>query len=82
MEWISVKERLPEYDVSVIGTDGRSIGVYSLYDSGDGWLWACGDGLMCDLEEIEMDAGDEYILTHWMPLPILPHPDAISLDNV
>lgn len=70
--WISVKDRLPEYNVPVLTCDidyPDHINPLMLFDSGEGWLWA---GLahswnISDPEAYECD--DEYSCTHWMPLP-------------
>lgn len=57
MEWISVKNRLPEYDEPVIGCDAEmmDIGLVN-YISG---------------EFFDLD-GDPTSVTHWMPLPDIP----------
>jgi hypothetical protein len=63
-EWISVKERYPPHDVSVLVIDyEKSIDVSQLWyveEKPFKWL-RCGPGLI--LESI----------THWMALPEVPH---------
>lgn len=57
MEWISVKDRLPEYFESVLGSDGKEVSVAFRTVEGN-WID----------EVFELD-GD---VTHWMPLPSPP----------
>ena len=60
MEWISVKDRLPEEPLQTIIVSNRKqvcIAVYSIvYDE---------FGVMCG-------KGERFGVTHWMPLPSLP----------
>lgn len=66
MNWISVKDRLPEKDdtylvaVEIFDFDGRHLNAYiGFYDIEDkDWTLDC-----CTLD---------YVVTHWMPLPRLP----------
>lgn len=41
MEWISVKDRLPEKDHQVVITDGNNIEVANIANSGEDFYW-CG----------------------------------------
>ena len=70
-EWISVKDRLPEYDIPVLVTyiglgDKKpysdAVAMWSLELNGynGGWVWT--------LDESEV----EVKITHWMPLPKPP----------
>ncbi len=68
MEWISVKDRLPEHgqDVIVYGPDG--VVAYVTYMANDNLLYT----------GFYFDVGGEYItllkgITHWMPLPEPPN---------
>ncbi len=66
MEWISVKDRLPEYDAFVIGCDAAEtmdIGQVN-YISG---------------EFFDLD-GEPAPVTHWMPLPELPRKEKCSMN--
>jgi hypothetical protein len=65
MEWISVKDRLPEEGVPVLVCGRPKIGevpyiVDQIY-KGDWMLWG-----------IWNNTSRGYIVTHWMPLPALP----------
>ena len=71
MEWINVKDKLPEENETVwIHGDGwTSLGglVYN-----EGWLWAVAydaPSLENGKIQCELYADDEYNVTHWMPLP-------------
>lgn len=61
MEWISVKDRLPEKEIDVLVYNGVAFSVSALiYKYGnDGWHER-GDGY------------DYGYVTHWMPLPKSP----------
>ena len=64
-KWISVKERLPEYDDEVLCFRGEHIGVLIdvyTYKGDDKWEDTYGNWWYGDLEGI----------THWMPLPEAP----------
>lgn len=55
-EWISVKERLPEKNTSVLASTDKGIVFQCLY-AYDGWdLWD----------------GNEVNITHWQPIPQPP----------
>jgi hypothetical protein len=62
MQWISVKDRLPEVDEVYIGSDGTYVfPIYylakSTFRNGSLWSWE----------------GESYPeVTHWMPLPEPP----------
>jgi hypothetical protein len=66
--WISVKDRLPEEDVTVLAFINYSIDDAKLLRvvSGAyrGRLWLCGQ-----------DIYSERFITHWMPLPEPPKED-------
>ncbi len=76
MEWISVDERLPEYNIPVLTFDinyPEWIQPLMLCEGEDGWLWAGLDTHMCNLLDSDnYVCDDEYICTHWMPLPDSP----------
>lgn len=59
MEWISVKDRLPNDSNEVIITDGRFV------TGGYGWY---GDYFSNDYDD-NMELSE---ITHWMPLPAPP----------
>ena len=65
-EWISVKERLPEDQRSLLTVNGhgeiRIMGLWS--KRGDEWTWVH-NGRMMHYNDI----------THWMPLPKPPEED-------
>ena len=65
MNWISVKDNLPELFYHVLATDGNNIGIAAYQgeneEGNDEWI-DCGDSFDNYLPEI----------THWMPLPELP----------
>ena len=75
--WINVKRRLPDLDVPVwCNLDGGGIIVGCRSMDCEHWYWCntydtfyrvgdkwCTSGAECD---------DEYIVTHWMPLPEPP----------
>jgi len=73
MEWISVKDRLPDFDVQVwVNIKGcEKPYLFSRCNLGyDGWLWAD------HYNEIDGEGyfDDDYDVTHWMPFikPELP----------
>jgi hypothetical protein len=69
--WISVDDRLPDFEVPVLGVIGESIYPVCRYDDSDGWLWGCLHiGALDDVMSYECD--DDYQVTHWMPLPAAP----------
>lgn len=63
MEWINVKDRLPEPEVEIIIYDNKMHIVtgyrYSLFDEPDLWI-STGEFTL-------------YDVTHWMSLPKSPH---------
>jgi hypothetical protein len=68
MEWISVKDKLPELKSAILSTDGDIVAVtiYEYNDCIKSYCWSyfssgCG---CCDT--------DMNNVTHWMPLPSLP----------
>ena len=82
-EWISVKDRLPRLDTVVLicyqsGYDGSAIYAFGgLVDDGDGWLWGishAGMGIYANDDAVasDVEADDDYQVTHWMPLPEPP----------
>lgn len=76
MEWINVKEKLPEENETVWAINKEKGWVMLgclIYD--DGWLWAKSNGFIYAengniVAECELD--DDYDVTHWQPLPKLP----------
>ena len=77
-EWISVKDRLPEFienkfvSENVLGVVDGKIGVYCRFID-EGWYWTKVHNIGWeDLRESETEANDEYEVTHWMPLPEPP----------
>lgn len=82
-QWISVMEKLPEFDTVVLvcwrNTPTSVDPIYSWgarLDDGDGWLWGLGGrwGVHPDQTATwnDVDADDDYNVTHWMPLPVPP----------
>jgi hypothetical protein len=57
MQWISVKDRLPEIGKDVLTYDGEDVLVEYLIDLGDALTWSCSHF---------MD------ISHWMLLPPVP----------
>lgn len=66
--WISVNDRLPEYDINVFVAMPSGITVGAISDAGDGWLWAVADYIGGDLHSAECMQDDDYEVTHWMPI--------------
>lgn len=69
MEWISVKERLPERGIHVLGAIHdplitRSHDLITIKLVGDKFLELFNNN--------EVEGGDLYKVTHWMPLPEPP----------
>lgn len=85
MTWISVEARLPKLDSIVIvcrrsGYDGEPIYSFGArVDDGEGWLWAVkrGYGSCINLEHDaswnDIEADDDYQVTHWQALPKPPY---------
>ena len=82
MAWISVKHRLPPFEKAVIvctpsGYDGAPVYSWGArVDGGEGWLWAVGGrwGVRTDKDASwnNIEADDDYKVTHWMPMPRPP----------
>ena len=86
-EWISVKDRLPEIDfmtgfsknflaVERLGSEYR-LSIFNRYiveltEEGFNWSYGKIDEHYGDLREAECLDEDEYLITHWMPLPKNP----------
>jgi hypothetical protein len=66
-EWISVSDRLPEYDGDEILVFFASLGFMTLssYESGSKTPW--------DFDIASMNKTSQDLVTHWQPLP--PPPD-------
>lgn len=79
--WISVKDRLPKFDFPVLvcwpsAFDGKPLYAFGarLYDP-DGWLWGVKSGYCGWIEPgnaSDIEADDNYPVTHWMPLAKAP----------
>ncbi len=82
-EWVPVGDRLPEIDeivMVVYPSDFNGEPVYTWgarLDDDDGWLWGCSNsrtgirlGHTVSFNDIEAD--DDYRVTHWQPLPPAP----------
>lgn len=63
MEWISVKDRLPEFNVNVLGVSNKGKIVITFIESD-------GQFSLMDLDCHYTD--DDEHFTHWMPLPSPP----------
>jgi len=79
MEWISVKDRLPEegYNVLVYLNDGRNCGHSIAYWMENNWWGAMAMNEQNPRIRIYYNDGGESFLescyvTHWMPLPEAP----------
>ena len=60
-EWISVKDRLPEDEVTVMASCGQCVLSEARYSKKNGWEWAYESG---------SDYWEElYDVSAWMPLP-------------
>jgi hypothetical protein len=82
-KWISVKKRLPKLDQIVVvcfpsKNNGEPIYAWGarLDDAEGGWLWGVGAmfGLHVTRNVIfnEIEADDDYPITHWKPLDFPP----------
>lgn len=81
-KWISVKKRLPPLDRVVLvcyrvynGEPAYAFG--GRVDDGEGWLWGIHHGyggirLGRDAAWNDVDADDDYQVTHWQTLPRAP----------
>jgi hypothetical protein len=78
MNWISIKERLPDIDdktgeskiVLCTWLDFRGVprvDAFNLYCDSDGCLWGMADGILSEPSSFAID--DDYRVTHWMPVP-------------
>lgn len=80
--WISVKDRLPENQQSIIATNGTKVSQCRFIDNdlswcggvGKKWFVGCFSGDYGGLRNSESYSYSEYIenVTHWMPLPLSP----------
>ena len=77
MKWIKTKDKMPN-ELETVWAFNENDNFISLacivYD--DGWMWAVSNGSVYlkdkkIVSECELD--DEYIFTHWMPLPEPPN---------
>ena len=72
--WISVDDRLPEYDINVFVAMPGGISVGAISDEGEGWMWAVADYIGGDLASAECMCDDDYSsITHWMPIMETPN---------
>lgn len=63
-EWISVKERIPDDDQRVLGTDGEKHEIVCCINSDCEWVGATSEyGYLMSLREV----------AYWMPLPNPPN---------
>jgi hypothetical protein len=86
--WISVKTRLPPLDETVLiaypsGYDGKPVYAWGArVDDSEGWLWGRGGGFGVRPDKgigyNDIEADDDYPVTHWMPLPRPPTAPAPS----
>ena len=85
-EWIDVKDRLPDFDVTVLvcfpsSYDGKPVYAWGArVDDLQGWAWGVGGrfGVRADKDAVynEIEVSDEYPVAYWMPLP--PPPKSTS----
>ena len=81
-KWISVKDELPEENETVWACNISKGWVWLaciVYENDCGWLWAVSNSLGCIYSEdrkiiAECEYDDEYDITHWVKLPLLPEP--------
>ncbi|MHC1600408.1 MAG: DUF551 domain-containing protein [Candidatus Methanospirareceae archaeon] len=74
-KWISIKDRLPEYNVPVLTWNKDypvEIHAMLLFQHDDGWQWAAQEFTwgLTDPECYAVD--DDYTCTHWTPIPDPP----------
>jgi len=72
--WIRPEERQPELGALVLGwTSLGALGVFSRRDNGEGgWLWARQTWAWSLADACGLGIDEDYVLTHWMPLPPAP----------
>jgi hypothetical protein len=69
MEWVNVKDRLPELEQPVLVlNEYQDIWAAMRTDNEDGWLWASYDFGPLNMPDSYL-SDDDYHFTHWMPLP-------------
>ncbi len=80
-EWIRVEDRLPEIEVVVMVRYVSEFDKSDIYafgarcDDVDGWLWGVARtdiNITKDAGWNDVEADDDYPVTHWMPLPDAP----------
>ena len=72
-EWISVKEKFPEFEQLVLTEGNSGLVVMERVWNEEGWYWsAAGYWGMSDLREPDEYEEGDYEPTHWMPLPEPP----------
>lgn len=68
MEWISVKDQLPDLNSWVLSTDGKCVAfthfLYNDYSEENYWQYFTSGCGCCDTDMPDV--------SHWMPLPKLP----------
>jgi hypothetical protein len=74
--WIRTADQLPELGAFVLGWCEGALAVFCRDDLGeDGWIWArqLNAWNLADPDGAECE--DDYIVTHWMPIPAPPPVD-------
>jgi hypothetical protein len=78
-KWVSVEERLPEYDTPVLvvtKTYPDQLGAAILRWEAEGWYWEEYSGIGMDFRDpANYERDDDYGYTHWQPLPPPPGDD-------
>lgn len=71
MEWISVKDGIPEKESNFLGTDGELVFASYWDEEVGGWecCYYCGGSSNISFSEKNLSCKK---ITHWMPLPKLP----------
>ena len=76
MEWISINHEPPSALETVWACNNKTgfvaLGCFTWYD---GWLFAESNGIIYSKDGkiiSECELNDEYDITHWMALPVLP----------
>ena len=85
MGWISVKERIPEFEEAVWGLlpiengAGWCLAIVMRGDGEDGWLWhICTEFTGVNMvqwplsDDADFECDDDYQVRYWMPLTALP----------